>query len=95
MKLRIDDNQSLNIKTEVYDNFELYIKILSHYNMGKERKKNVELILNEYRLSEFDWEEIVASWKDKIFDDPYLGLEMIPLLEKYNEYFALADQTKP
>lgn len=88
MKTSKIENHSKNIKIEVYQNFELYIKILSHYNIGKERNEDLEGILEEYGLRDNGWKQIVASWKIKIFNDPYLGLTMIPLLEKYNEYFS-------
>ena len=88
MKTNQEENNLSTIKTEVNHNFELYIKILSHYNMGKEKGQNVEEILLEYGLQHSDWKQIAESWKTKLFNDPYLSMEMISLLEKYNEYFS-------
>ncbi|WP_378183420.1 DUF6620 family protein [Aquimarina sp. SS2-1] len=75
---------------KVTEDFELYIKIMCHQNMGATQGKDAVSILNEYGLNVTDWSSIGAQWTTKMATDTRLALQMGELMEKYNAEFASA-----
>ncbi|MHA7060026.1 DUF6620 family protein [Aquimarina sp. M1] len=75
---------------KVSEDFELYIKIMCHQNMGATQGKDAASILNEYGLSVTDWSTVGAQWATKMATDTRMALKMGELMEKYNTEFASA-----
>ncbi|WP_299901261.1 DUF6620 family protein [uncultured Aquimarina sp.] len=74
----------------VMEDFDLYIKIMCHQNMGATQGKDAVSILNEYGLNVNDWSTVGAQWTTKMATDTRLALKMGELMEKYNAEFATA-----
>ncbi|WP_027393772.1 DUF6620 family protein [Aquimarina latercula] len=75
---------------KVTEDFELYIKIMCHQNMGASQGKDAASILGEYGLSVTDWSSVGAQWSTKMATDTRMALKMGELMEKYNSEFATA-----
>ncbi|WP_298548325.1 DUF6620 family protein [uncultured Aquimarina sp.] len=75
---------------KVTEDFELYIKIMCHQNMGAAQGKDAASILNEYGLNVTDWSSVGAHWSTKMATDTRMALKMGELMEKYNAEFATA-----
>ncbi|TSE08878.1 MULTISPECIES: DUF6620 family protein [Aquimarina] len=75
---------------EVMEDFELYIKIMCHQNMGATQGKDAASILQEYGLTVTDWSSVGAHWSPKMATDTRMALQMGELMEKYNAEFASA-----
>ncbi len=76
--------------TNVMEDFELYVKIMCHQNMGATQGKDAASILQEYGLSVNDWSSVGAHWTPKMATDTRMALKMGELMEKYNAEFASA-----
>ncbi len=81
---------SANAVQAVMDDFELYVKIMCHQNMGATQGKDAVSILSEYGLNAADWGSIGAHWTPKMATDTAMALQMSQLMEKYNAEFASA-----
>ncbi len=82
-----NNNGGLNA---VLEDFELYIKIMCHQNMGAAQGKDAASILQEYGLTVTDWSSVGAHWSSKMATDTRMALQMGELMEKYNAEFASA-----
>ncbi len=72
----------------VLEDFDLYIKIMCHQNMGATQGKDAASILQEYGLTVTDWSSVGAHWAPKMATDTRLAVKMGELMEKYNTEFA-------
>lgn len=75
---------------KVMEDFDFYIKVMCHQNMGATQGKDASSILQEYGLTVTDWSSVGAHWATKMATDTRLALEMGELMEKYNAEFASA-----
>jgi len=70
------------------EDFDLYIKIMCHQNMGAQQGKDAQSILSEYDLTVTDWGNIGMHWNTQMATDTKLAMDMVKLMEKYNAEFA-------
>ncbi|WP_024768916.1 DUF6620 family protein [Aquimarina macrocephali] len=73
---------------DIYEDFELYIKVMCHQNMGAAQGKDAASILQEYGLTVTDWSSVGMHWTPKMATDTRMALKMGELMEKYNAEFA-------
>jgi hypothetical protein len=74
--------------SDIYEDFELYIKVMCHQNMGATQGKDAASILQEYGLTVTDWSSVGMHWAPKMATDTRMALKMGELMEKYNAEFA-------
>lgn len=82
------DTSASNNNNGVMEDFEHYIKIMCHQNMGATQEKDAASILKEYGLTVIDWSAAGAHWSPKMATDTRLAMKMGELMEKYNTEFA-------
>ncbi|EZH73038.1 hypothetical protein ATO12_18660 [Aquimarina atlantica] len=75
---------------DIYEDFELYVKVMCHQNMGATQGKDAASILQEYGLTVTDWSSVGMHWTTKMATDTRMALKMGELMEKYNAEFASA-----
>ncbi len=75
---------------DIYEDFELYVKVMCHQNMGAAQGKDAASILQEYGLTVTDWSSVGMHWTTKMATDTRMALKMGELMEKYNAEFASA-----
>lgn len=75
---------------DIYEDFELYVKVMCHQNMGAAQGKDAASILQQYGLTVTDWSTVGMHWVTKMATDTRMALKMGELMEKYNAEFASA-----
>ncbi|WP_103071186.1 DUF6620 family protein [Aquimarina sediminis] len=89
-ELKVSPSSGMDALDQVKEDFELYVKIMCHQNMGSGQGKDASSILQEYGLTVTDWSYAGAHWSPKMATDTRIALKMGELMEKYNSEFATA-----
>ena len=63
--------------------FELYVKIMTHQNVGAGQGLDAAAVLKKYGLSVVDWSKLGAHWGPKMTSDMTLAMKMGGLMAKY------------
>jgi hypothetical protein len=75
---------------KVKGDFELYIKIMCHQNMGSTQGIDASSILKQYGLSVLDWSTASAHWSPQMASNLELAMKMSDLMNRFNAEFAAA-----
>jgi hypothetical protein len=73
---------------KVMNDFDLYIKIMSHQSAGAAQGQDAQAILKKYGLTVADWSNVGAHWGGKMMTDFTLAQKMGELMAKYGAEFA-------
>jgi hypothetical protein len=73
---------------KVMGDFELYVKIMTHQNVGAGQGQDAAAILKKYGLTISDWATIGAHWGGKMTTDYQLAMRMPELMQRYAAEFA-------
>lgn len=73
---------------KVKNDFELYVKIMTHQNVGASQGLDAAGILKKYGLTINDWSNIGAHWSSKLMSDFTLATRMGELMNKYTAEFS-------
>lgn len=87
-ELQVSPSSGADALDNVKEDFELYVKIMCHQNMGAGQGKDAASILQEYGLTVTDWSTVGMHWTPKMATDTRLAMQMGELMEKYNAEFA-------
>ena len=77
-----------NASGNIMEDFELYVKVMSHMNKGAEQGTDPQSILAIYNVSLTDWAMAGAHWTNLTSTNTAMALEMTQLLDKFNAEFA-------
>lgn len=65
------------------NDFELYVKIMTHQNVGAGQGLDAAAILKKYGLSVVDWSKLGAHWGPKMTTDMSLAMKMGGLMQRF------------
>jgi hypothetical protein len=74
--------------SKVKNDFELYVKIMTHQNVGASQGLDAAGVLKKYGLSVADWSNLGAHWTSKLTTDFTLATKMGELMTKYTAEFS-------
>lgn len=80
--------KSSGAATKVMNDFELYVKVMTHQNVGASQGLDAQGILAKYGLTVVDWSNIGAHWSAKLMSDFTLATKMGDLMNKYTAEFS-------
>ena len=75
---------------KVMGDFELYVKIMTHQNVGAGQGVDAQSVLKKYGLTVADWSQVGMHWGTKMTTDMALATKMGGLMQKY-----MAELSKP
>jgi hypothetical protein len=65
------------------NDFELYVKIMTHQSVGAAQGLDAAGVLKKYGLSVMDWSKLGAHWSPKMTSDMSLAMKMGALMQKF------------
>lgn len=69
--------------TKAMNDFELYVKIMTHQSVGAAQGLDAAGVLKKYGLTVMDWSKLGAHWSPKMTTDMALAMKMGSLMQKF------------
>lgn len=69
--------------SKVMGDFELYVKIMTHQNVGAGQGVDAASVLKKYGLTAGDWAKVSAHWAPKMTSDMSLAMKMGGLMQRF------------